>query len=197
MGIEVSYRRLTKAEFERIRRDPDEHDEFVAPNLPGFDLEDLMNPAAFEGKGSEFLAALEKGREDPTRVEIDKEWQAIHFLLTSDPSLEPEHRPDDPLHNVVMGGHETEITTGYGPARILEPDEVRACSDALSKISVTELESRFNADELNQHDIYPCPSPGGWTKEEAGGIFEYYYPRLVKFFHEAAAAGEIVVIYAT
>ena len=40
------------------------------------------------------------------------------------------------------------------------------------------------------------PRPAGWDDREIEGVF-YIYPKLVKFSQDAAAAGEIVVVYAT
>jgi hypothetical protein len=106
------------------------------------------------------------------------------------------HRPDEPLHNVVMGGHETSLTTGYGPARSFTVEEVSAIAGALGKISVEDLRSRFSADAFNKAEVYPRPRPRGWDEREIEGVF-HVYPKLVSFFQDAAAAGEIVVIYAT
>ena len=200
MGIEVQYRRLSKAEFERICRDPKQRKDFTAPNLPGFDLDELMklagDPQAMQAKGPEIAAAFQRGREDPTRANLDKEWHALHFLLTGDSSMDSKHRPNDPLHNVVMGGRKTKISTGYGPARLLAVDDVRAIAKALGEISVDDLRGRFSAEEFNAADIYPNPEPGGWSEEEIEGVF-HLYPLLVRFFQQAAKAGEIVVVYTT
>lgn len=200
MGIEVHYRRLPKEEFDRIRRDPIEREKFTLPNLPGFDLKSLMelssNPQAMAAKRHEILAAFKRGREDPTRADLDKDWHALHFLLTGDSSMDIEHRPEDPLRNVVMGGHETELVTGYGPARVFELEDVRSIADALAKISVDDLRSRFSAKAFNAEEIYPNPRPGGWSEQEIQGVFDLF-PLLVRFFQEAVKAGEVVVIYAT
>ena len=200
MGIEVHYRRLPKSEFERICRDPEQRENFTAPNLPGLDLDELMklsgDPQAMQAKGPEILAAFQRGREDTSRTDLDKEWHALHFLLTGESSMDTEHRPNDPLHNVVMGGYETELVTGYGPARLLEVDDVSAIAEALGQVSVEDLRRRFSAEAFNAEEIYPNPRPGGWSEEEIQGVFELY-PRLVRFFQDAAKAGEIVVVYAT
>jgi hypothetical protein len=56
-----------------------------------------------------------------SRLDIDKTWHVIHFLLNGDP-----WNGMQPLANVVLGG--TQISTedlGYGPARYLTISEVR------------------------------------------------------------------------
>jgi len=200
MGIEVVYRRLPKKEFEHLLNNPEEAEAFLCASLPGFDTDTLMaltqTPDALRAKGPEILAAFERQNEDPTRVDLQKDWQALHFLLTGDGSMETEHRPDQPLHNVVMGGHETPLETGYGSVRMFKGEEVQAMATELAKISVDELRSRFSADAFNEAKIYPRPRPGGWDEDEIEGVF-HVFPKLVRFFQDAAASGEIVVVYAT
>jgi hypothetical protein len=199
MGIEVVYRRLPKQEFERYLSAPDEGEAFLCATLPGFGPDTLMalaeNPDAMRTKGPEIMAAFQKQQEDPTRVDLQKDWQALHFLLTGDGSMETEHRPDDPLHNVVMGGHETALETGYGPVRMFGIADVQAIAPELAKVSVKELRARFSAEAFNKAEIYPRPRPGGWDENEVEYVF-HIFPKLVRFFQEAAQAGEIVVIYA-
>lgn len=199
MGIEVVYRRLPKKEFERYLSDPDKGEAFLCATLPGFDIDTLttlaQNPDALRAKGPEILAAFRKQQEDPARVDLQKDWQALHFLLTGDSSMETEHRPDDPLHNVVMGGHETTLETGYGPVRRFDNAEVRAIALELAKVPVKELRERFSAEAFNNAEIYPCPRPKGWDEKEIEGVFQIF-PKLVRFFQEAAQAGDIVVVYA-
>jgi hypothetical protein len=110
--------------------------------------------------------------------------------------MDTKHHAKDPLHNVVMGGRKTKISTGYGPARMLSVEDVRAIAKALGQISVDDLRRRFSAEEFNAADIYPNPQPGGWCEEEIEGVF-HLYPQLVTFFQQAAKAGEIVIVYAT
>ena len=110
--------------------------------------------------------------------------------------METVHRPDQPLHNVVMGGRKANFQTGYGPARWFDQDEVKIIAAALSKISVEDLRTRFSADAFNAAEIYPRPRPGGWDDGELEGVY-HVFPKLVRFFEEAAVTGETVVVYAT
>ena len=97
--------------------------------IGGFDVdaasEFLSNPNAFVSKRKKTLKALESAERDTTRLELGKDWHALQFLLTGNPSDNPEHRAANPLHNYVMGGHNTKISTGYGPVRLLETKDVR------------------------------------------------------------------------
>jgi len=199
MGIEVVYRRLPESEFESILADPEKGRAFMTPSLPGFDLKALSalgrDPEALFAKKAEILAAFAKQREDPKRVDLQKDWQALHFLLTGDSSREIAHRSDEPLHNVVMGGHPTSLKAGYDFVRRFSIEDVRAIARELAKISVEDLRKRFSADAFNQAKIYPNPRPQGWDERGVEYVF-HIFPKLVRFFEEAANAGEIVVVYA-
>jgi hypothetical protein len=200
MGMDSVYRRLADSEFQEILADPEKAAEFMNPSFPGFDVEAMMkmestkNPELLEAKQQELMAAFEKRQEDPTRVDLEKEWHALHFLLTGESALDGEHRPDNPLHNLVMGGHETDIEATYGPLRYFTSEDVNIIADALKLISVDDLRSRFSAEAFNEEEIYPNPRPGGWTMEEIEGLL-MIYPKLVQFFNDACASGQIVVTY--
>ena len=67
-------------------------------------------------------------------IDIDKAWHGIQFLLANDPwGGEP------PLANAVLGGTEIGDDVGYGPARYLNADEVRAVADTFE----TDYATRF------------------------------------------------------
>jgi hypothetical protein len=200
MSMEVTYRRLKKEKWTRLQKDRKKASAFLFSFLPGIDLESLAdlasNPQALEAKQAEMLAALKKVENDSTRVDLDKDWHALHFLLSGDPSMDPEHLAGDPLHNVVLGGHPTKIRADYGPVRCLEVAEVKEMARELAKVSVEELRRRFSAKAFNDEEIYPNPEPGGWTRKEAESVFRVF-PKLVKFFQDASAGREVVLVYAT
>ena len=121
-------------------------------------------------------------------LDIDKAWHAIHFLLNGDP-----WEGEPPLVNAVLGGETIgDVDVGYGPARSLEPDEVRALADALSDISSAELLERFDPRALNEADIYPQ----GWSGEaHERKYISGNYRRLVEFLRAAADGGDAVIEY--
>jgi hypothetical protein len=97
MSMIGCYRRVTPTELRRLQSDPNSLNEFLYPE-------------------EEQLAAMEALRDNTTpplsrNFDVDKAWQAIHFLLCGD-SLEGA----PPLGNVVMGGKELGGDLGYGPA---------------------------------------------------------------------------------
>jgi hypothetical protein len=192
MAIELTYRRLKKAKWARLQKDREKAKSFLF-SLPGIDFDNLASfssdPQSNPAARAKLIAALRKAKKDPTRVELDKDWHALHFLLSGDPSMGSEHLAEDPLHNTVLGGHPTD----FEGVRILENSDVGEIARALAKISVKKLRGRFSATTFNDEEIYPFPRPGGWTRREVESVFKIY-PKLVKFFKDAASAREIVLI---
>lgn len=121
-------------------------------------------------------------------LDIGKAWHAIHFLLNGQ-----TWEGEPPLLNAVLGGKTIgDVDVGYGPARFLEPEQVRALTDALTDISPAELLERFDPRALNEAKIYPQ----GWSGE--GHEREYIagnYQRLVEFLRIAAEGGDAVIEY--
>ena len=198
MGIQVTYRRLPEAELAALEANPQRAMRYLF-SIPGIDLSEiaslLHDPQAMQAKGPEILAAFESAHADPTRVDLEKDWHGLHFLLTGDTSLDPDHRQNDPLHKVVMGGDPTTIEATYGPVRRFSSGDIQQIVDALSALTVDELRARFSADAFNAASVYPNPRPGGWDVEEIEGVFELF-PRLRQLFQDALAENEVVIVYA-
>ena len=198
MGIQVTYRRLGQAELDRLEGDPERALEYLF-SIPGFDLtaisQMLADPSALQANAADMMAALQDREADPSRVEMEKDWHALHFLLTGDASLNPEHHPNDPLHNLVMGGKPTSLDASYGPVRKFDQEDIKQVVAALETISVDDLRARFSPEAFNAAEIYPRPTPGGWDLAEVEGVFEIF-PKLRQLFVDALNAGEVVIVYA-
>jgi hypothetical protein len=181
MSIEASYRRVTPEHFATLKNDPK-----AAASFFGTSLDDLDDP-------EKLLVQMEEQERAGRFLPIGKDWHALHFLLTGDGELRPHALPPPPLGNVVQGGTETQWPCTYGLVRSLTPDEVNAVANALKKISVEDLRSRFSVSSFNSAQIYPHGRRARWTKEEAESLFEIY-PRIVDFFEAAAREGDIVLL---
>lgn len=78
MGIDVTYRRLNKGKWTRLKKDRKRAEAFLFTFLPGFDLDSLSdlvsNPAASKSRQAELLAAVKRAQNDRTRVDLEKDW---------------------------------------------------------------------------------------------------------------------------
>jgi len=118
-------------------------------------------------------------------IDIDKAWHGIHFLLANDPwGGEP------PLANAVLGGTEIGDDVGYGPARYLNPDEVRAVADTLKQITSQDFRNRYDARKLLDNEIYPQI----WhDDDDAVGYLVAAYDSLRTYYLDAAAKGNAML----
>ena len=64
---------------------------------------------------------------DDRHLDIQKTWDALHFLLTGSTSEAVDNMPS-PLQYVILGGTETEWETGYSNVRELTPQQVQEVS---------------------------------------------------------------------
>ncbi|MCC9606738.1 YfbM family protein [Blastopirellula sp. JC732] len=197
MGMTCTYRRLPAKQLAELEQDPEKGVAYLC-SMPGIDMaamtQMMSDPEAIAAHGPEILAAFARAQEDPTRVDLEKDWHALHFLLTGDASLQPDGDPDDPLFRVVMGGEATMLDASYGPARRFSRDEIAAISAALEPLTIEDLRERFSPEAFNEAGIYPEPYPGGWTLDEVEGLFDVF-PKLQQLFADALATNEVVITY--
>lgn len=126
---------------------------------------------------------------DDRLIDIDKSWHAIHYLLTGTAWLVTG---DAGL--AVLGGEPLGEELGYGPARVLSPEQVRRVSEVLSATDEDTLRQKYDPGRLTRLDIYPRI----W--DEHGVLDEYVLPnyaRLVAFYAKAAAENQAVLLALT
>jgi hypothetical protein len=137
---------------------------------------------------AEFLYPGDGDDEVPNHLDIDKTWHAIHFLLNG-----KTWEGAEPWFLVILGGTPIGEDVGYGPARYLEPEQVREVADALSTVDAAELARRFDPKAMEEADIYPSI----WEQDQAEGLeyIQQYYPLLVKFYADAASRGDAAILF--
>lgn len=178
MSMIAKYKRISRQQLKQLLAQPDKILDFVQDEDEddgAFGLGDSDNEGLMESEGDKVL-------------DIDKAWQAIHFLLTRDPWLGAP-----PLSDAVLGGNELGgPDLGYGSARYLTDTEVEEVASALAAISKDLLLSRFKLDEFVKHKIYP----NAWTGSTGDRRYiAAYYERLVAFFQNASASGNAMLLY--
>jgi hypothetical protein len=161
VSIQASYQRVKPDAFYTALESADAFDRLVNERL--------------EGRG-EYL-------------EIDNEWQAIHYLLTGKVEWDNTTVPP-PLGDVVMGGTDTPYEATYNYVRYLTPPEVSEVAKALSGISPEELRKR-NANATEK--TYKNAAPIEWDDEYWEFILGLY-KQMRAFFAAASAAGEVVIL---
>lgn len=104
------------------------------------------------------LRAAGIGDDDlPAALDIRKSWHPLHFLLTGQAWETPW-----PLGAVVLGGEPVGEDLGYGPARLLTPEQVAELANALQALGEVGAMTRYVPAEFEAADI----APGGWEDPE-------------------------------
>ncbi|MBS1661831.1 MAG: YfbM family protein [Bacteroidetes bacterium] len=155
------------------------------------ELQDYLgNSALLEER---VMNAFEEDEEDPAFFDIDKNWEAISFLLTGVPAAEIQ-KAYPPLSWVVFGDHviDQEQDLGYGPAAYLTLEQVKDVSIALNNISTADFIGNYDADQMNKQGIYPegwdnAPRQEGWLAES--------FENLKAFYEKAAASDRAVITF--
>lgn len=122
-------------------------------------------------------------------LDLDKAWHGLHWLLTG--SVDDTSTP---AGQAVLGGTEIGEDWGYGPPRLLRPDDVRRVAEALDAVTADDLRARFDAGAMTAADVYPFI----WDEED---VFEEYlapsFDLLRDFYARAASRGDAVLAVLT
>ncbi len=115
---------------------------------------------------------------------LEKSWHSLHYLLTGSAG-----EVASPLGNAVLGGTPIGGELGYGPARVLEPEQVRAVASALAGLSKDDLARRFDLGAMSAAKVYACDD------ESELELAQHYFEHLVRYYADAAARGHAVLLY--
>ncbi len=126
---------------------------------------------------------------DAVLLDVDKDWQALHFLLTGD-----AWQGTPPHAWVVLGGTEVGDDLGYGAAHYLTPQQVAEVAALLSALPSDHLADRYSPTALDAAGVYP---QGLWTREPDEGwtSVQKSYKHLTDFYQQAAYQGRAVLKY--
>ncbi|MEK6480032.1 YfbM family protein [Catalinimonas sp. 4WD22] len=126
-------------------------------------------------------------------LDLDKSWEAIHFLLTGKSMAETEmnEEPRKIVENVIFSNDfiDEEQDLGYGPAFYNDSVLVKKISFELNNLNVEELESKYDGNKLNEANIYPEI----WNEEEAKPYLFDSLKDVIRFYSEAAHNDQVVI----
>lgn len=129
--------------------------------------------------------------ENDSLFSLDKSWDALIYLWTGSTFNDA---PKDSLSRVIFSTNliDKEQDLGMGPAHYLSPTEVKKYAKELSILDINILRSNYNADKMNDLDVYP----GYWEEEEAYKDFLIdTFQELLLFINTAAANEEALISY--
>ncbi len=121
--------------------------------------------------------------------DVDKAWHGLHYLLTG-----TAYEGETPLRWAIMGDQDLGADLGMGGSSFLTPGQVREVAAALGELTDAELRARFKPAEMAALDIYPDIIWERDGEDALDYVMENFAP-LVRFYAEAAARGDAVILY--
>lgn len=123
--------------------------------------------------------------EPRARLDLDKAWHGVHWLLCG--SAEPD---GSPAGDAILGGEEVGEDLGYGPARLLDPKLVQRIAAALAPLDRATLSARYDGPAMDRARLYPggFARPAEWQEELVDKALA-----LRALYVDAAAAGHTLV----
>ena len=160
-------RRLSAAELHAVLDDPDTVSTLLYGDLDDDDAE-MPEP----------------------ELDVDKAWHAIHYLLTG-----TAWEIGEGAAAAILGGTEIGEDGGYGPARLMSREMVRAIAAELDELDVEVLRARFDPAAIAAANIYP----NVWDRgiEEFDEYLGPHYANLRRFYLTAAANDQAVLLAIT
>jgi uncharacterized protein YktA (UPF0223 family) len=122
------------------------------------------------------------------KIDIDKAWDGIHFLLTGS----NYEGGEPPLAYVIFGGIAIGDDVGYGPARYIEAEEVKQIFNAFKDISEEELKKRFDPGKMKKAEIFPFEN--NCSNEDLDYLLENFRS-LKGFYKKTVEQGNAMLQY--
>ncbi len=121
-------------------------------------------------------------------LSLEKSWHGLHFVFTGTSS-----EGDPPLNFLVSGGAPVgDEDVGYGPARVVDPVDVAALSEALTAFSYEDFVRNFDPACLTDAEIYPQI----WDEpiEELKQEYDSYLQQLKIHVRRASESGQAILV---
>ncbi|MFC7000122.1 DUF1877 family protein [Rufibacter roseus] len=173
MGQSATLYRISKTDFEDNRSDQQQ----LISLAKGF--------ATFEKffMGLDFI--LKKGEDDSTQVVLDEIFNPVCY---DENGIEPDFSKlsDEELHDLFFNGS----LLSYLPS-----EKIRAVNSKLERLTKQEVASRFNAEELNENDIYPNVWHSDNSPEQAFNLNHILedFEKLKNLFSQASKEEEYIL----
>jgi len=128
-------------------------------------------------------------------LDLDKSWEAIHYLLSGKSVAETEMDDSQPtLLEVVLFNNQLVDEgqdLGYGPAFYLTSEQVLEIDEELQKLDLAALDSKYDGSEMNERGIYPEI----WDESESKSFVLDSLNELIAFYKSAADKNECIIMF--
>ncbi|WP_208914080.1 YfbM family protein [Paenibacillus uliginis] len=125
-------------------------------------------------------------------LNIDRTWEAIHYLLCGDIS-----DGELPLGNVVPLKSDKGIDFGSFGAFTLRAEQVTGALQAMSELDEAQLRLRYDFSALVREEVYPL-EPDTVSDEDTDAFFSYmlqYFNEIRRFHSQTVAESKGLIFY--
>ncbi|WP_098745007.1 YfbM family protein [Paenibacillus sp. EZ-K15] len=130
--------------------------------------------------------------DDYPGLDIDRSWEAIHYLLCGD-IVEGE----PPLSYVVPMTTERGIDFGSFGAFFLRAEQVAEALQIISELNEAQLRLRYDFPTMIKDEVYPL-EPGMVSVEDEDEFFAYilqHFNEIRRFYSQTVAEGKGLIFY--
>ncbi|MEO0423016.1 MAG: YfbM family protein [Pseudomonadota bacterium] len=117
---------------------------------------------------------------------LDKSWHSLHYLLTG--SAEPDGTP---AGDAILGGTPVGGDLGYGPARLIDHQQVLRVAAALQEADLAAAYANLDRAAASAAKLY-CGFEFSQDEQE---YLRGYFDTLLEVYSTAAADGTAVLAY--
>ncbi|MFF2154829.1 YfbM family protein [Paenibacillus chitinolyticus] len=125
-------------------------------------------------------------------LDIDRSWEAIHYLLCGDIS-----DGEPPLGYVVPLTSDKGIDFGSFGAFSLRAEQVAEALQAISELDEAQLRLRYDFPAMVKEEVYPLEA-GTVSDEDEDALFAYmlqHFNEIRRFYSQTAAEGKGLIFY--
>ncbi|MBP1995479.1 YfbM family protein [Paenibacillus eucommiae] len=130
--------------------------------------------------------------DDYPGLDIDRSWEAIHYLLCGDIS-----DGEPPLGYVVPLTSDKGIDFGSFGAFSLRAEQVAEALQAMSELDEAQLRLRYDFRAMVKDEVYPL-EPGTVSDEDEDEFFSYmlqHFSKIRRFCSQTVAEGKGLIFY--
>lgn len=130
--------------------------------------------------------------ESDSCLDLDKNWEGIHFILSGESMAEMKGEPNKLsrafFSNQLVDGAQD---LGYGPAHFLTEEQVKETFEELKEIDIAHLKENLKGSDLTQKGIYPSV----WDEPEAIAWLIDSFTDFKEFYAKADMHNQAIVTY--
>jgi len=186
MSMIFDLRRVSRDEADALRQDPADIDFFLHGTEPQEPPKGFLQ-SLFGGGSSPKKTRTWQAPDEDMVLSLDKNWHLLHYLLARDPWKGPLPQA------TLMGGDPLgTVDVGYGPARLVQPEQISDFLAYLHTLDKQAYASDVTSQELEEQEIYGAYPE--WTPRDAEDLWEYIED-MKSFFQAATTNNECIILY--